>query len=225
VRFTPANAAALASLRSCITLSGVGNELSIFEETRPMALFPCRALIVGTLLTVGGVPAHAYYAYSVPVTTAYFYPECGLPAPVTTLFYYAPPLYTVAPPPCITEAQSASPATPYATPRPAPPSAPAPSAAPGPAPKITESRSRTGRYPPGFSTSSDAAKNLYRVGFWNLAGRDLTITVDGQVHSLPQGRAITVSLGRRFVWQVDEHEGQEERIPADRSTLEIVIRR
>jgi hypothetical protein len=69
-----------------------------------------------------------------------------------------------------------------------------------------------------------AAEDLYRVGFWNLTGRDVTVKAGGQIHHLPRGRAVTVHLGRQFVWQLDEHVPQQERIPEDKGTLEIVIR-
>jgi hypothetical protein len=36
---------------------------------------------------------------------------------------------------------------------------------------------------------------------------------------------VTVDLPRTFVWQVDQREPRTETVPADRSALEIVIRR
>jgi len=68
-------------------------------------------------------------------------------------------------------------------------------------------------------------KGLYRVGFWNLTDRDLTVKVDGQPHALARGRGLTLTLGRQFVWQVDQRAPTNERIPEDKTTLEIVIRR
>jgi hypothetical protein len=196
-----------------------------FEETQPMVRSLCRALFVGWFVVASGVSAHGFFGYGVPMTTAYYYPDCGFPAPVPTVYYYAPPTYVVPAPACPAAVPVVAPTTPYAVPAPAPPSGPAPGAGPRQAPKVIESRSQIGQYPPVSTVANEAARDLRRVGFWNLADRDMTVTVDGQVHVLPRGRSLTLTLGRRFVWQIDEREAQEERIQEDKTTLEIVIRR
>jgi hypothetical protein len=190
-----------------------------------MARFICGAFITGLCGLPQTALAHGFGGHGVRGTTAY-YPVYVAPLPVASVFCYAPvPVVVVAPlvcPPVLTEAVPV--ATPYAIPTPAPPSStPAPPAASGPKqpPKITESHSPASRYPVATATSAPAP---HRIGFWNLTGRDVAVKVDGQTHRLPPGHAVTVHVERQFVWQLDQREPQHERLPEDKTTLEIVIR-
>ncbi len=63
-----------------------------------------------------------------------------------------------------------------------------------------------------------------RAGFWNVTGRDLTLTVNGQQHLLRRDRALTLEVERQFTWQRDNQPLNKEQISADRNILEIVLR-
>jgi hypothetical protein len=168
-------------------------------------------------------------SYSYPVYYPAYYPayypsySCGLPVTVSYAapaypIYYTTPLFcnavvTVPAPVALTTGPI------YAVPTPAPPSS---SGKPVP-PRVSEARSGNGGESPKSTTVP--VRERVQVGFWNVSGRDLTLTVDGQRRVLPRNRSITLSLGRQFVWQVDERTAQNEDIPAGNSTLEIVLRR
>jgi hypothetical protein len=174
------------------------------------------------VLTAGAVPVDGGGAYFVaPAYPAYY------PAPVRTSWSCSyPAAYFYAPSVPIT----VIPWVPLATPTPAPPSnAPGvrksvmPSAdgpskqaqVPVPAPSVVESRT---------GTSGDAVSDRFRVGFWNAAGRDVTLVVEGRSHRLTRDRALTLELPRTFSWQVDQEAGQTGRVPEGKTTLEVVIR-
>ena len=53
----------------------------------------------------------------------------------------------------------------------------------------------------------------------------MLLKIDGQPRLLPRGKSVTLDLSRQFIWQVDQQALQRESIPADKSTLEIVIRK
>src|SRR5262249_28260168 len=154
----------------------------------------------------------AYYPVS------YSYPS--------TYYYWAAPTYACVPAgPAVYSPMPAY--TPYAQPRPAPPSG-----TPEPplqktdkrGPKITESRYADEKKV--LTQSSPApAPGQCRVGFWNLTGRDVTLTIDGQTHTVKRNRALTLDLSREFEWRMNEGETRTERVPADRVTHEIVLRR
>jgi hypothetical protein len=82
-------------------------------------------------------------------------------------------------------------------------------------PIVTESRS--GRVE---AVSGDKC----RVGFWNLSGHDVSLTVEGKTHALAKDRAVTLDLPREFAWRVGESAERTEQIPAGRSSHEVVIR-
>jgi hypothetical protein len=113
---------------------------------------------------------------------------------------------------------------PLATPVPAPPS-PAGQTNEPPlgstsfkGPTISESRSQA-------ATNPGLVKEKCKVGFWNLTGQDITLKVDGQPRLLPRDRAITLELGRAFVWQVNQREPSSERVPAEDNFHEVIIRK
>ncbi len=154
--------------------------------------------------------------------------------PAYRMVYYPSVLYCV--PVGMTAAparMTAVPAKIYATPTPAPPSGTPPGARPKttlepplvkPVPKgptVIESR-----FGGAAMTDADKAAPLERcrVGFWNVTGREVTLTIDGKTQTLPRDRAVTLELGRSFVWRIDRLEPQSETIPKDRNTHEIVLR-
>lgn len=123
-------------------------------------------------------------------------------------------------------ATSSAPAkqAPSANPIPAPPSQPGQTKEPPTesrslkGPTILESRSSS-------TSKSEAAAEKCKVGFWNQTGRDITVKIDGQPRVVQRDRAITVELGRSFVWQVDQSEPTSERVPAEESFHELIIRK
>jgi hypothetical protein len=118
--------------------------------------------------------------------------------------------------------------TPRQGPRAAPSAAP-PSSGPIPSgkgpPAVTESRSFYESFgvQPGFTDKISA--DHCAVGFWNLTGRDVTLSVDGKPQIVPQGKSLRLQLGRQFAWKIGGHEVQTERIPIENSGVEIVLRR
>src|SRR6266545_1140904 len=167
----------------------------------------------------GGVVVASYYypVYYQPTVT-YYTPTVAYYPPTVT--YYAPvwPVYTtpVVCPPAVT----------YAMPTAAPPSQtiepPLGAAAKKFAPTVTESRTDTG---PAMTpkVASPAVVERVQVGFWNVTGRDVTLIIDGQTRVLPRNRNLTVTVGRQFVWRVDQGVAQTERIPDGQWTAEIVV--
>jgi hypothetical protein len=111
----------------------------------------------------------------------------------------------------------------------APPTAAPPSAGPlnpdKSKPDVTESRS----YYESFSVPPQPTDKLRddrcAIGFWNLTGRDVTVSVEGHAHSLPRGKNLKLQVGRQFVWRVEGHEPQSETVPKENSGVEIVLRR
>ena len=112
---------------------------------------------------------------------------------------------------------------PLAGPKSAPPSGKTtePPMDPKRAPVIIESRSFGGAFlPQGPGPSAGRC----RVGFWNVTGRDVTLTVNGQARPLSKDRALTVELDRTFGWQVDGGAAHAERVPDEQTSFEVIIR-
>jgi hypothetical protein len=63
-----------------------------------------------------------------------------------------------------------------------------------------------------------------RVGFWNITGRDVTLSIDGRTRNLAKDRAITVDVERSFTWQVNDGALHTERVPTEQNTFEVIIR-
>lgn len=174
------------------------------------------AMLCGLL---GAAPAQAQVAYAWNVAPC----GCLWGPPV----FYAPaaPLWYFSAPAPITPPKATAPATkrtmPSASEKPS--TTPAPSSlvqdveTPKRAPVITESRFEG-------SATSEARAGRCRVGFWNLTGRAVSLTVDGERRTLAKDRALTLELPSRFVWQVDEGDARTERLAPAQSTHEIVIR-
>ena len=151
-------------------------------------------------------------------------PPC--PQPVWC-YYYVP-----APPPCW--AYPAAPSAPrmppaalpqvksLAEPMPAPMSKTAePPLDTQRAPSITESRS-FGSVTQAQAT--DVTPGRCKVGFWNITGGDVTLTIDGQARTVPKDRAVTFTLNRDFVWQLPGRTPQTERVPDVQSSFEVILR-
>jgi hypothetical protein len=181
-------------------------------------------------------------------TAAYFYPVTVVaPAPVVVpvvaarVTFYTP-VYVAVPacPPVVEVPVTAGfavpaapaapvpvtpPADPYAVPVPAPPSqTPAlPFTPMDRPPEATEARTFGGVYP--VRREVPLAPDRARVGFTNLTRRDVVLRINGQPQVLPSGRAVNLNLPRQFVWQIDQREPQGERVPSDRNSVDIVIRR
>jgi hypothetical protein len=161
----------------------------------------------------------AYYSYYYP---AYYY--------VPTVRYYAPvEIRPITPcPAALTSVPVTSGIPPYAQPFPAPPSQnkePPLDKKGLPPPKVSESRS----FSPSPSEDksimvSGPAKGACRVGFWNITGRDVTLTIDGKAVQVPANRNVTLTLGREFSWHVEGQPNQQERVPDDKAAHEIVLR-
>ena len=83
------------------------------------------------------------------------------------------------------------------------------------------SRTRGGLYP---AQATEAAPGRCKVGFWNITGRDLTLTINGQARTLPKDRAVTVELERNFVWQITGRDPHSERVPEEMSVFEVILR-
>ena len=184
-----------------------------------------RAFVLAlVLLMPAAAPAHGL-GYPRAVVAAYY-------APVAVTWYPAYPAYCVIPSPppfCLPVAPPVPVQRPLAVPTPAPPSGET---------VVPDRQFPSTKEPPLVREAHDYGRpesekryvaerrdgECCRVGFWNLTGRDLVLTIDGQTRTLPRNKAITLYLGREFVWQRAGSKARSERVPADRSTLEIVIR-
>jgi hypothetical protein len=208
-----------------------------------MSSFTRAALAAALLLVAFTGPAHgfgywvrgtaAYYPSYYPAWSAVsYYPAYSYSSYYTPIYaqpvavsYYAPvwPGYpaeeAVVCPPVVSVAAPA-----WAIPTAAPPSqTPEPPVRRSGGPTVTESLN--GAVGPKSVEVGAGSAGTCRVGFWNLTGRDITLTVDGQARLLPRDRGLTLTLGRQFVWQVDQRTPQSEDIPDGHCTLEIVLRK
>jgi hypothetical protein len=122
-----------------------------------------------------------------------------------------------------------------AEPTPAPPS---PSPAPGsptPVPRLpttAEPPTIQKRAPTVFEARSGAraaqapevSQERCKVGFWNVTGQDVTLTIDGKSRMLAKHRAVTVDIGREFTWQITGREPRHERVPLETNVFEVILR-
>jgi hypothetical protein len=178
--------------------------------------------VVGALTCSSRVSAQ-WWSAGRPLVTVY-YPVCVTPVLTARVVYFTPVPVAIPVAPAIVCPPPVLPA--YAQPTAAPPSStPLPSL--GPSMKKVPEVQEMHFSPDNGMTKVVVAKkeaDVCRVGFWNLADRDVTLKIDGQARLLPRGKSVTLNLGRQFVWQVDQQALQRESIPAEKSTLEIVIR-
>ena len=93
------------------------------------------------------------------------------------------------------------------------------------APKVTETRSsKFGGQREKIRDAGESSPARYRVGFWNVSGRDISLTVEGTARVLPRNRSITLLVPRDFTWSVDEQAAQSDQVPAGEATHEVIIR-
>ncbi|HYV36306.1 MAG TPA: hypothetical protein VE988_11415 [Gemmataceae bacterium] len=151
---------------------------------------------------------------------SYYYPTYYYAPPV---YYYAPPVYQQCPAPLMPV-----PVVPggFAQPVPAPPSqSKEPPLANKKPPLVSESKSFAMSDGNMTAVLADAnGKEICRVGFWNVSGRDVTLTVNGKAYAVPRNRNVTLSVSRTFSWQIDGKMAQSEKVAEDQLTHEIVIR-
>jgi hypothetical protein len=165
---------------------------------------------------------------------ASYYSGYYVPVAVGTTYYQAVPVYVVQPAVvCVpgTAVELPLAVSPYAVPKPAPPSPmqttdEPPLAKPGVkrAPAVSESRSSGWQAADLQPDAGTAVKELLPVGFWNVSNRDVVLTVAGRARVLPANHSITLQVEREFSWQLDQQPAQQGRVPAGKSSLQLVIR-
>jgi len=154
-------------------------------------------------------------------TASSFHGRFGMMRPPTVSNYYAVPIYCP-PGPTVIPVPDA-PRMPYAKPTAAPPSSTgepplaAPKASNDPRKPVIATSHAQG-------TSKAPAKDRCRVGFWNLSGHEVTVTIDGRTITLAKDRAATFDLEREFTWQVSGRPQNVERLPEGQATHEVLIR-
>jgi len=155
------------------------------------------------------------------VTSASYY---YYPAPWVVVPEVVPVYVPVVPAPVCAPA---APAVNLAVPTPAPPTSspapvtPAPPSA-SPRPGVSETPAPSTSY---YAGPGGTESNTCTVVFWNLSGRDVTLTVDGTRRPLPPGKGVTLDLPRRFTWQTENRAPQQEQVASGNVGMEIVIRR
>ena len=181
------------------------------------------ALLAGHAHAFGGRWTYTA-SYSYPVYSSAYYPAYySVPA----VSYYVPawPIYVAPAAVCTPTVIVPAPAAPlYAVPTPAPPSQTV-------EPPAIKTRSNLPTVSESYSGSAlktvqvgSAGKERIQVGFWNVSGRDVTLTINGRAYFLPRNRSITLALSRRFTWHIDQRTLRTENVPQENSTLEIVLR-
>jgi hypothetical protein len=161
----------------------------------------------------------ASYYYPAYYYTGYYYPA------VTPVYYVVQPPKYPCPTPIVRPAIGNGF---YAQPQAAPPSqgneAPQEKKKPGP-PKVTESQALSISDAKVTPLAVDGNANAdCRVGFWNVSGRDVKLTVSGKTYHVGRDRNLTLTLNRTFSWGIDGNEPQADRVPEERNSHEIVIR-
>jgi hypothetical protein len=171
------------------------------EETATMASVWRFTLIVLAMIMFGVSTAHAFGG------------RFGMfAAPARTSSYMAmPATYDCWPTPTVLPVPDAYPK--YATPTPAPPSSLEPPMGKG-----------DPRLPKIITKSPDVAKERCRVGFWNMAGRDLSVTIEGKAFALRKNQVLTFDMDRQFTWQVAGKTPQIQRVPEGQAAFEVLIR-
>lgn len=147
-------------------------------------------------------------------------------APVSVSYYYVVPYVYCPPGPLVLPVPDARPGMRYAPATAAPPSG----TVEPPLQKKVSSEARMPVIVTSHALGGSAAparpplaNDRCRVGFWNLSGRDVTLTIDGKALSLPKDRAVTLDLERSFTWQVEGRPQHVERLAEGIATHEVVI--
>lgn len=170
--------------------------------------------------------------YSVSYYSPYYYPTRVYYYPAPAVYYYCPtPLY-MAPLPYAPDA-AVKPIPPasgpgYAKPSAAPPSGtakePPVGKSAGEGPRVIESKTYSVAEGSTVRAKDADGKDVCKVGFWNISGAEVQLTVNGKVHMVPSNRSLTLSLGREFTYQVNNQAPAMERVPDDKIEHEIVLR-
>jgi hypothetical protein len=130
--------------------------------------------------------------------------ECWYPAPAVTYYYYPPVYYYY---PRVLAVPDAAPASSKAAPQ---------KTISERAPEIIVTR--------GANSATSPSKDRLKIGFWNLTGHDITLTVGGKARTLAKNRSLSLELEREFSWQVDHLPTHSERVPDGLAVHEVVIR-
>jgi hypothetical protein len=192
-----------------------------------MSVWIRAAILAQWLIFPPAAPAHGLRSRPLTVA-AYYYPVQVSYIPPYRAYYV---VANVPVPLCPVAAPVIELSPPYAVPYAAPPSSepvlPRQPAVPSTRepPRVRESRYFGGRSLSTAQVNEPPSVERCRVGFWNVSNRDLVLTINGERQAVPRRKSVTLDLGREFVWMVEGAEAQRERIPADKSTLEIVLRR
>jgi hypothetical protein len=72
--------------------------------------------------------------------------------------------------------------------------------------------------------ANKSSKERVKIGFWNLTGRDITITIEGKTRALVKNRSVTLELDREFSWRVDGRPDHVERVPDGMVVYEVLVR-
>jgi len=163
-------------------------------------------------------------------TTYYYYPSPFVYVPVVApaVPVFVAPALPYCPPPVAETLAPTPPPRIYATPTPAPPTVPPGGQQPPPnqqPPGVGESRSFYDAYGVAVREESSATPERVAIGFWNHSTKDMVLKVDGQPRTLARGQSVLLTLPRQFVWQIDERQPLNERVPAGQAGVDIVIRR
>jgi hypothetical protein len=101
-------------------------------------------------------------------------------------------------------------------------------AAPTPAPPSPTKEPPIGgtdpRMPKIIARTPESAKERCRVGFWNLSGRDMSVTIEGKAWSLAKNQVLTFDMERQFTWQIAGKTPQMQRVPEGLASFEVLIR-
>ncbi|MBM3997009.1 MAG: hypothetical protein FJ303_23080 [Planctomycetes bacterium] len=152
-----------------------------------------------------------------------------------TSYYYTMPAYYSCVPtgPAVMPVPDAKPALRYANPVAAPPSStaepPLHNKGTGPMKPVSDTRMPVIVASHALPSTHVAEKPAIptercKVGFWNLTGRDVTLTIEGKRIALTKDRAVNLDLTRQFRWQIDGRALIVERVADGLATHEIVIR-
>ncbi|MCS7044884.1 MAG: hypothetical protein NZO58_00870 [Gemmataceae bacterium] len=99
-----------------------------------------------------------------------------------------------------------------------------PTTAEPPSSSLSEPRVKEMRLANSSEIALEVPAGRCRVGFWNVTGRDITLTVNGQATPLAKDQALTLYLERNFTWQVPGRPPQVERIADSALSHEVVLR-
>ena len=102
---------------------------------------------------------------------------------------------------------------------------PPPGLAPRRGASVTESRLYYEAYPVAVQDPARRFGERCSIEFWNLTNKDLILKVDGQSRTVMQGKSLAVDVPRRFTWQIEGRDVNQENIAMGEAALQIVIRR